>query len=352
MGRAGRVRPSYMARLASEAKGGYYPTPLKEMELVCKKLKIEPGTKANIIDPCAGEGDALKMVSDHLELEGGSIVTYGIEIEATRAEECRSKLDRVVRCGYEEARVTPRAFSFMWLNPPYNERDGERAEVAFLRDLTDPVSGKLMSGGVLGYCIPQHVLAHAAPVLAARFDGLAVYRFTDENFPVFRQVVVFGVRRAGARRGSEAREIREWLKELSRAGGLPVLDADDGVTYLVPESPAVKITFRGSVTDPLEVARDIVRSPVWEEIKYLLPVPRKVSSLRPPVLPLKPAHDAVAIAAGAIGGNMGTHFLVGMTKKVVDRQVIPEEKGEKVIETERPRTTVRVFTPEGIFELE
>ncbi|AEG14543.1 plasmid-like protein [Desulfofundulus kuznetsovii DSM 6115] len=346
------VRPSYMARLASEAKGGYYPTPPKEMGLVCKKLRVEPGTKVNVIDPCAGEGDALKMASDHLKSEGGNIVTYGIEIEATRAEKCRSKLDRVVRCGYEEARVTPKAFSFMWLNPPYNERGGERAEVTFLRDLTDPVSGKLMNGGVLGYCIPQYVLTQAAPILAARFDDLAVYRFTDENFPVFKQIVVFGVRRAKARQGSEAREIREWLKELSRKEGLPVLDANDGVTYLIPESPAVKITFRGSVTDPLEVGGDIVRSPVWEEIKYLLPMPRKVSSLKPPVLPLKPAHDAVAIAAGAIGGNMGTHLLVGMTKKVVDRQVIPEEKGEKVIETERPRTTIRVFTPEGIYELE
>ncbi|SHF42195.1 hypothetical protein SAMN02745218_02220 [Desulfofundulus australicus DSM 11792] len=341
-----------MARLASEAKGGYYPTPPKEMELVCKKLRVEPGTKVNIIDPCAGEGDALKMASDHLKSEGGNVTSYGIEIEATRAGKCRSKLDRVVRCGYEEARVTPKAFSFMWLNPPYNERGGERAEVTFLRDLTDPVSGKLMNGGVLGYCIPQYVLAQAAPILAARFDDLAVYRFTDENFPVFKQIVVFGVRRTKARQGSEAREIREWLKELSREEGLPVLDADDGVTYLIPESPAVKITFRGSVTDPLEVAGDIVRSPVWEEIKYLLPMPRKVSSLKPPVLPLKPAHDAVAIAAGAIGGNMGTHLLVGMTKKVVDRQVIPEEKGEKVIETERPRTTIRVFTPEGIYELE
>ncbi|MCL6479600.1 MAG: hypothetical protein K6T65_14560, partial [Peptococcaceae bacterium] len=70
---------------------------------------------------------------------------------------------------------------------PYMEHAGERAEVTFLRDLTDPVSGKLMEGGVLGYCIPQYVLVPAAPILAARFDDINIYRFTDKNFPVYKQ---------------------------------------------------------------------------------------------------------------------------------------------------------------------
>ncbi|MCL6477857.1 MAG: hypothetical protein K6T65_05525 [Peptococcaceae bacterium] len=342
-----------MARLASEAKAGYYPTPPDEMALACEKFTIGAGARANIIDPCAGEGEALRMLADHLKAQGGNITTYGIEIEATRAEKCRKVLDHVVKCPYETARTSVKAFSAMWLNPPYNEKDRERTEVVFLRDLTCPIGGKLMEGGVLGYCIPVNVLVPAAPILAARFDDLAVYRFTEKNYPAYKQVVVFGVRRSRARQGIEAKEIREWLKELSASPEkIPPLDGPDGKVYRVPESPDKKILFRGSATDPEEVAKDLPGSSLWEEIKYLLLPFKRVSTLQPPVLPLKPAHSAVAIATGAIGGNMGGHLLVGRTKKVTDRKVIPEEKGERIIETERHVTTVRVFTADGVYDLE
>ncbi len=151
-----------MARLASIAKAGYYPTPIDEMDLICKKFRIDPDTKANILDPCAGKGEALKTLSEHLKEQYGMPVSYGIEIEETRAEKCKEVLDHVLKCPYETARVSNKAFSILWLNPPYDERDKERTEVTFLRDLTDPVSGKLMDEGVLGH------LARILPILMGR----------------------------------------------------------------------------------------------------------------------------------------------------------------------------------------
>ncbi|MBF7084729.1 SAM-dependent DNA methyltransferase [Desulfallas sp. Bu1-1] len=346
-----------MARSASREKGGYYPTPADELKLVCKKLYVELGSSAALLDPCAGTGEALKIIADSLTSQGGSITTYGIELEETRAAECKKIIDFALKCDYKQARVSTKAFSFLWLNPPYDSIGHERTEVIFLRDLTDPVLGKLMEGGVLGFCIPQYVLAHAAPLLAARFDELAVFRFTDANYPVFKQVVVLGVRRSKARRGEEARAIREWLKELAGGGPdmIPPLDAENDTFYLIPSQPDKKISFRGSLLDPAEIREDIANSPVWEEIGFRLMPYKKGSILKNPILPLKPAHNAIAIAAGAIGGNMGNHLLVGRTVKVVDKEVIPEEKGERVIERDRYITTVRVFAPhlpEGVYDLE
>jgi hypothetical protein len=340
-----------MARYASEAKAGFYPTPPKEIAFVSKRLQIDILTQAPILDPCAGEGDALKMIYDRLKEMGAEPVSYGVELEENRAEKCKTVLDYAIKCGYEDVRTSSRAFSLMWLNPPYHERDGERVEVTFLRDLTDPISGKLMPGGILGFCIPQYVLGPAAPILAARFDDIRVYRFTDENFDAYKQIVVFGIRRIRARRGAEAKEIRERLKHLATIDVLPELDEPDGFFYQVPEGTK-KITFRGSATDPVELAKDVEISPVWDEINYSLLPFTKGSILKNPVLPLSKTHDAIAIAAGAIGGNMGGLYLVGRTKKVTDKKIIPEEEGSKIVETDRHVTTIRVYTPGGVYSLE
>lgn len=89
--------------------------------------------------------------------------------------------------------VSPGVFSFLWLNPPYTEIDGQRAELVFLRDLYD----KLVPGGLLGYCVPETVLRNfrVLGVIASRFKPAAVYRFTPKNYPVFGQVVLFAYRR-------------------------------------------------------------------------------------------------------------------------------------------------------------
>ncbi len=345
-----------MARQESKAKGGFYPTPDDEMNLVCQKFSIDLATRAFLIDPCAGNGSALKMLSDHLKRKGGLPETYGIELEETRAQEAKEVLDHAVKCDYNQARTSTKAFSVLWLNPPYDHHDGDRVEVTFLRDLTDPVSGKLMVGGVLGYCIPQKVLKDAAPILAARFDHLSVFRFTDKSYPTFKQVVVFGIRRGTVNRGKEAKKVRTWLKFLGEQGPDAVKSLDTPTApYNVPPAPDKKIIFKGSLTDIKEIADSLEDSPVWDEINYLLLPYKKAAIMQPPVLPLKPTHDAIAISAGVIGGNMGSHLLTGRSKKVSDKEFIPPDekgKGEKIIEKERYITTVRVFSPTGVYDLE
>jgi hypothetical protein len=345
-----------MARYASQAKGGYFPTPPAEMALALKRLQVEDGSTVNLLDPCAGEGLALKQMADHVRQLGARPVTYGNELEDTRADKAKKHLDHVLKGGYEVMRMTNKSVSCMYLNPPYDWRNGVRLEKIFLRDLTAP-DKYLQDGGLLIFCIPQETLKDCANLLATRFEQLQVYRFTDENYLAYRQVMVFGYRRTG-RGGPETIEARKKLEDLAVGGpgALPVLDEPDGIKYLVPPAAKEVTLFRGSYHDPKEIALDVDNSPAWETFEDLLmpPTARRDCRLEAPfILPPKEMMIAVAIVSGAAGGNMGgDHLLVGMTKKVQDRSVEELENGHKEISIERHVTISRVFSPKGVFTLE
>lgn len=146
-----------MARYTSQAKGGFYPTPPKEMALAIARLQVEAGSTVNLLDPCAGEGLALKQMADHIKKLGARPVSYGNELENTRANIAKKHLDHVLKGGYEVMRMTSKSVSCIYLNPPYDYRNGTRLEKIFLRDLTAP-DKYLQDGGLLMFCIPQEVL--------------------------------------------------------------------------------------------------------------------------------------------------------------------------------------------------
>lgn len=352
-----------MARLASQSQGGYYATPPKEVELICKRLTVAPGATVNLLDPCCGEGNALKQIGEHLAGQGATVFTYGVELEETRAEKAKTMLTKVVKGGYENLRATNEVFSFMWLNPPYdNAGNGQRMETNFLRNLTQP--GKyLQPGGLLGFCIPQYVLKECAWIIGNRFQDVHVYRFTDENYPMFKQIVVFGYQAKGRVNPKEAKSTKEMLEAISTwpFEHVPTLAEPDGIVFTIPTANGSVSLFRGSVLDPLEVAFDIDNSPAWKEFENLL-MPenlREEATLKRPILPLKASHMGVAIASGAVGGNMTDHILVGITAKEVVDEVEHEEDGKNKKTTttrlERYVTKIRVFSQhpgaEGVYTL-
>jgi len=106
-----------MARIASEQKGGFYPTPPAQVDLIAKRLRAEKGEKLNLFDPCAGDGAALLGFAKTLRKQGAEVVTYGVELEKERAEKAKAKIDHVICAPYEDTRVTPHSMSYMWLNP-------------------------------------------------------------------------------------------------------------------------------------------------------------------------------------------------------------------------------------------
>lgn len=341
-----------MARIASQAKGGYYPTPPDEIEHICRRLIPEQGI-INMLDACAGKGEALRQIADYFRSAGAEPLTFGVELEESRAKQAKTLLTKAVHGGYEGLRASNGVFSFQWLNPPYDwGTDGLRLEQIFLADLTAP-DKYMQPGGVIGFCIPANILKNVANLFAIRFQNVRVYRFTDKNYPVFKQVVVFGQRRKGRNDPEQIKAFRDMLVSMSDdPQSIPIIDTDDGWTITVPVSAREVKLFRGENVDPEEVSQAL-NNMNWDKIEDIITVKNTSRTELPkPLLPLKLTHIATAIAAGAVDGNAGDHYRRGVTKQVLETARTQDDKNDIEIETLRFVSQIRIFSEFGTQDLE
>lgn len=348
-----------MARLASEAKGGYYATPPEEMALVLKRLTVNKDTVLRIADFCCGDGAVLKQTADHFKSKGANVVTYGVEIEEGRAKEAKKNLDFVVNDNYEDIVMTNGVIGFSWLNPPYtyiSRQDGksERFEVAFLRNLTRP-GGYLRNGAVIGFCVPKSVIFDAASIISNRLSQIKVYRFTDKNYDRFNQVVLLGYlrRQTSNEKRLKTQKYLEYIGRDCNYQNIPPLDQEDHIKYFVPTPTKEVKNFYGKYIDPLEAAEEVENSINWQTIEnYLLPpIERGKHILKRPLLPFNSGQMALAISAGVIDGQMGTFIFKGGSEKVTTETQERTKTGTKYISTERIVTFTRIFSNDGVEKL-
>jgi len=270
-----------MARLESQAKMGYYPTPEYTLAGIRESLNISPS--AVLFDPCCGEGDALSDVA----YEGGN-ATHGIELDTERAVEASGKLENVLCGSIYEAIVRPlESFSMLYLNPPYDWEDGERAEFRFLKH-----SHKwLMKGGVLVYIVPEHVLSipKVAGLLGRCYAEIQVFKFTRDDYPVFKQVVLFGVKRDKEVEGYLPRPPYNHIEDT------------DGAVYSVPPGQPPQVfemqgirpeDIRGYSATALKSLTDVVCNNL------------QVEDVLSPLFPLRKGHLVSLLMSGVLNGKL------------------------------------------------
>ncbi|MFD1676089.1 DUF6094 domain-containing protein [Alicyclobacillus fodiniaquatilis] len=342
-------------RLEGVAKGGYYPTPTTMVRKILARLSFSGQTR--LIDPCCGEGDALALVASAAP-QGSE--AYGIELDGHRAEEAGQKLTKVVQCAYEVARVEPQSMQIMFLNPPYDSNSGQegeanRKELIFLRDL----SKVMAADGILVFVIPRYTLKQSmVQALFNRYSDLAVYRFDDEEYSVYKQVVVFGRRRAGSvkRFNDEEKKLaKQFLTYgLDLEAPMPYLDdEDDDRVWSVPFLEEMKpIKFRGYLLDKEEMIKDLATSDAFKIATNMLNSTVAITNLSRPPLPFRRTHMATLIAAGALNGSVGVgdnrHMVVGITRKVTETETTTADNGDViVIESEKYVTAVRTIEQDG-----
>ena len=106
---------------------GYYPTPENVTPVIARYLKRQRDGLIRILDPCAGEGTAIKAIGDHLKAE-----TYGIELDLERGGRAKDILTKCIVTDYQNTRISHSSFSLLWLNPPYDwgarDSDLEKSE--------------------------------------------------------------------------------------------------------------------------------------------------------------------------------------------------------------------------------
>ena len=308
-----------MARIASQAKMGYYPTPPVVVNHLKNGISLSGEGTFRFLDTCAGEGEALGLLADGL---GPAVETYGVELDETRVKKSAQRLNRVVwGDALTELRVSIRAFSLLWLNPPYDwdSGGGSRLEARFL----DGHLKYLMPKGWLFFIIP-HVALKSVKASLSRLSNLQIYAFPDPEYGVFKQLVVVGQKTPTSKSDEQLAMIEEiaWLTSARAWESLPKTSEIPQGLIILPPSPPGPLAFASERTDMGRAADLVAKSPLWKEFE----VTTAAESLRKiqPLAPLRMGHQTTLLVGGFMDGELkskGRRLVVkGSAKKKADAE--------------------------------
>ena len=318
-----------MARLEAQYRALFYPTPPDEVQRIADSLVAHAGDQLRILDPCAGEGDAIQAVAAHLrDFRDARVHLYAAELSYERHRRHVSKWNTqrgwydctVLDADWHNLRVSNDAFSLLWNNPPYDWGDDERQENSkkrarqeylFLRD-TMP---KLQIDGVLIYIIPEKMLTSALlrAFLATHLRQLSLWRFMPANYEAFSQIVVMGVRREPG----PSPDQEEMLAQLAKDG---VLDYEDAKRYSYAVKPYTKPTViftRSEMPDDDLIAWVENNGGVHDTLPFTEYMTPPETDFTPLVAP-RTGHAATLLASGMMGTlRIDTRLIKGQTTKAV-----------------------------------
>ena len=306
------------AHLMNRIKMGYFPTDEEHVRFIKQAINF-PKTQVNILDPCCGEGLALKVFAENENAD-----TYGIELDESRGHTAQKNLDRVGLGSFFGSSVPPGRFHALFLNPPYLSCPGDggskRMERAFLAD-TLPL---LMKGGLLIYIIPYHRANESVcRILASYYKNLSVYRFRDSEFKKYKQIVFFGIRTERRTADKTAARIEQLCLQPDK---IPLIDTIPAGLYSLPEKETEILHFRGSVFDVEALAEQLKSS---DSLDILFESSRLENRTRNPLLPLNLSQIGLVGASGLMNG------LVDCEHPHVIKGRIVREKKQKNIPADR-----------------
>ncbi len=163
-------------RLAAQAKGGFYPTPPRVVDLIADLIHTPSGyynrgrNTLRILDPCCGAGEALAQLAQRLDRPDAlPIQTYGVELHRDRAQEAEERLDHALASDLFQTSIANGAFGLLLLNPPYDyDSEDKRTEHAFLTHCTR----YLADGGLLVFIVPRQRLGVSARYLSTHYGRM------------------------------------------------------------------------------------------------------------------------------------------------------------------------------------
>ena len=323
------VNKAALGHLMNRVRMGYFPTDSDHVEILRQALSF-PAEPFNAIDPCCGEGLALKQLTD-----GSSAVTYGIELDEVRAEEAQARLNRVGFGSFFHSRISLNAYQCLFLNPPYlaipSETGGtRRLEKAFLADslrLLEP-------GGVLIYIVPPYrATPDVCRALCENTENLRVYRFLGAEYERFHQVVFIGTRIPRREANRQSERLTEYLLSPEN---IPPITALRGVSYSVPPYKKPVELFKGAVFNVSELALQLRRS---GSLERLFPGSALDRRERRPLLPLNISQIGLVGASGLMNGLMECD-----TPHIIKGRIIRERREKAGAIDENGKQEIRVIT--------
>ncbi len=338
----GTVGAKDIGHMMNEVRMGYFPTDLEHVSLIKRALQF-PDTAVNILDPCCGCGLALERLA-----HGEDALTYGVELDEARAGDAEHRLHRVGFGSFYHSHVQNGAFHALLLNPPYLNLIGKggvkaRSEKRFLIESMH----NLMTGGVLIYIVPYYRLTWDIwRVLCDNFRKISVYRFRDDEFQKFRQVVVLGIKQQKCDGSAEAVAFSEAVMDPAR---IPLIDELIEGTYELPSSVRKVEIFKGAVFNLGELRRQLQKS---KSLDILFEKRRIDAMEKRPLLPLNIGQVGLIGGSGLINGYVDCehpHVIKGRVVKEVKCREYPESG--TVSETRANRMLFNILTPDGVKRL-
>lgn len=274
-------------RLAAQMRGGFYPAHEEAVALAASFLCAPVGEPFAILDPCAGQGAALRQLGELLGCPPA--LTYAIELDDSRAEALHAALPGAhVRApaSFFGCRGSLNSFSFIWLNPPFDDSyGGRRVEEQFLRTATD----WLMSGGVMALVCPEDVVGEYSDTrrhFTTYYENCSIVPFPDRCRP-FNELIVFGHKRARPRVDQHGLTCRSSWEAVA---------APPSFRYHIPPGTGPRVFQKVEPTEA-ELQRMLANSP----LRTHLTIPPQVPLPSPP-LALGIGHVALLLASGHLNG--------------------------------------------------
>src|SRR6266480_3327877 len=123
------------------------------------------------------------------------VLRYGVELDAGRAEQARSKGVDVIHGNCFDVQCPVESFSLIYLNPPYDFEIGEEKSQRMEKLFLEHVHRWLIRGGILVFVVPAKRIADCVELLSRDFRDARVYRLTETESARYKQVALLGVRR-------------------------------------------------------------------------------------------------------------------------------------------------------------
>jgi len=345
------VNASVISRCMNAVRMGHYPTDIQNVEHIMKGVAFPAGIVSNLLDPCCGEGKALKKLA-----VGNNCYTYGVELDEGRAEAAQRELHRVAFGSFYHSRISHESFHAVFLNPPYlsvltEGGNRTRAEKRFLIE-TLP---HLMMGGLMIYIIPYYRLTpDICRILCDNLADISVHRFTDDEFEKWNQVVVMGTRIKRINGAEQA----DGLAELAyRKDSIPRITEISEHRYPLPTKNKSVDLFKGAVFNVAELARQLKQSKSLDEF---LTSKSLTQNVRQPPLPFTISQLGLIGGSGYINGLVECdypHIIKGrIVKEVLTESTEHHNSKGILVSTEIKEKTVNkmifnILTPDGFKSL-
>lgn len=373
-----------MARLASEARAGFYPIAPGVMSLLLKHLYLKPvipdkpRDTIQFIDPCCGKGAAMKQIADTLGIPYDH--AYGIELDGQRGKDAKEAMpgaNILEPASFFGTQITGFSFGLAYVNPPFSDElgGGKREEQTFC----DKATRLLTPHGIMVLVCPIRAFVGNRGFIEffdSWFEDVAVYKFPDDARP-YNEIVVLGRKRrqqlptmAIAEHGTLHQMQAHWsgyitLGSLPPVGQVQPKHYNNGHAsfereehirvFEIPLGWKPNTWKKTEFTDE-ELVKAVEDSPLNQHLREVVERPPD----RPP-LPLDKGHLGLMLASGKLDGRVdgpfGTHVVRGGSRKVEYHNKEASQSTEnpdtgavttKDVFSERPVTEIRLVDQRGI----